>query len=224
MRTKSIARALFNGAAIGSLIVMLGLGVTQVFNSYKPTQTKAEGFHAQINGEFINIGVGQIYKGNSISFGTDPIVNGQNQPVVNLPITFTLTRPDSSTVSWIQRTDGDGRIKGLVYQSVLNNIGQYQLSAAGTGVPSNNRSVLVSEVKTGQRGFGSGVTSVVESVPTGYQANIYRVTCTANYNTTCYITNKTATNFTINVGTGGPGDNSGLVDYSIDSSNILSGS
>jgi hypothetical protein len=59
----------------------------------------------------------------------------------------------------------------------------------------------------------ASATSQTITFGTAYPDANYAVLCTPNFNTTCYITNKTTTGFTINYGTAAPSDGSGRVDW-----------
>jgi hypothetical protein len=98
-----------------------------------------------------------------------------------------------SSIAYLKTTGGDlGLRSGTTDLLTLSSSGQL-------GLTGNARGINVA--------IGSGASSVGITFPNAYAGSNYAVQCTPSYNTTCYITGKSTTGFTINFGTAAPDAN-----------------
>lgn len=106
----------------------------------------------------------EIYDGDlleTLPYNTSTIRNSDSSLNTSATVTFTVTKPDASTVQFTQKTDSEGRIRGQMYATVLNQVGTYNVSAQVTGGSSASRAFAVKEkfmlAKNGQIVTGQNV-------------------------------------------------------------------
>jgi hypothetical protein len=74
------------------------------------------------------VGVGTL--DSTVPFNTDAFFDSSDL-LVNNTIYFRLTKPDSSTVDFQQNTDQEGRIRGQIFNSIIDQTGSYTLAITG---------------------------------------------------------------------------------------------
>lgn len=117
------------GAVLMLTILAIGPAVSNVFSP--AGKTHAQGVSKQVStpSNFqLHLGTGIM--GASMPYDTD-VFEDIHGPVPGLDVFITITRPDSTTVSYQQQTDNEGRIRGQVYASVLNQKGTYTIAITG---------------------------------------------------------------------------------------------
>lgn len=76
----------------------------------------------------IYAGVGTLNA--TVPFNTDSLFDSSDV-LTNATIFFTLTRPDASTIDFEQNTDSEGRIRGQLFNAIINQTGTYTLAITG---------------------------------------------------------------------------------------------
>lgn len=140
----------------------------------------------------------------NVPFVTDALLDANGKPVEGVPVTFSLSRPDESSIEWIQKTDREGRIRGSILSSAFAGMtGSFGVSATGEGIPNPGDPFYfyVGEQSVYKLDLPEGLSSRSVPFPADRRNTNYSASCSANYNTTCWVTNKTVSGFTVNVGT-----------------------
>ena len=124
--------------------------------------------------------------------------------------TADLLQAQDSTGAVLAKIDAAGNltVKNTVVQGTLSVSGAVTLSSTltvGGNVTFNgNVASFSGNVRGINQAITIGATTQVVTFGTAYPDAIYAVNCTANYNTTCFVTGKTTTGFTLNFGTAAP--------------------
>ncbi len=97
-----------------------------------------------INDLTVSVGGGDLDV--TLPFNTSPLKNNDGSVAIGVRMAMTVTKPDASTVSYKQLTDADGRIRGQIYDSVIDQTGTYtiQVQVDGGG-PSDSANFLIRE-------------------------------------------------------------------------------
>lgn len=121
-----------------------------------------------------------------------------------------LLQAQDSTGAVLARIDAAGNltVKNATVQGALSVTGAVSLSStltvAGNATFSGNVISFSNNVRGIDQAITTGATTLAVTFGTAYPDAAYAVTCTANYNTTCFVTGKTTTGFTLNFGTAAP--------------------
>ncbi len=193
------------------------IGTAQVPNGYPialsgrvPTKVNAEGGPIAV-GDKITIssvsGVGKKTTSATMVVGTAvEAFNGSGNGVIEVFVNLTYFDP----------TDGNNLQAQSGNFQDLNVSGNTTLQNLTVSGPTTLASLTVNESATfnGSIAFSANTRGKNETVVqtqniqtiTGktYSDNDYSVLCTPNYNTTCFVTDKTSTGFTLNFGTAAP--------------------
>ncbi len=110
------------------------------------TRTAGSG---QVGASFVNdltVSVGGGDLNATLSFNTSPLKNNDGSVAIGVRMAMVVTKPDASTVSYKQLTDADGRIRGQIYDSVIDQTGTYTITAqVDGGGPSDSANFLIRE-------------------------------------------------------------------------------
>ncbi len=133
------------------LVLAMGLVAIAGFVSVQPpanpdnrTAGSGQVGVSYINDLAVSIGGGDLNA--TLSFNTSPLKNNDGSVAIGVRMAMTVTKPDASTVSYKQLTDADGRIRGQIYNSVIDQTGTYtiQVQVDGGG-PSDSANFLIRE-------------------------------------------------------------------------------
>ncbi len=221
MKTKSLQYrlAVGAGAILGGTAMLLAITLgPAIGRSFSSQSAKAQGIHVQdhygVNGYVIWLPF-RTTGNENVPFVTDALLDGAGHPAPGIPISFTLTGPNNTNVHWIQKTDSEGRVRGTIYAVAFQGTGNYSISATGTGIPNPGTpyTMYVGDRSMNSVDVAQGATTAQETFQYNHNDTNYLVTCTANYNAYCWITNKTTSGFTINLSAAAPA--SAKVEYSL---------
>ncbi|MEX2210106.1 MAG: hypothetical protein WD846_04465, partial [Patescibacteria group bacterium] len=69
----------------------------------------------------------------TLPFNTSPLKNDDGSVATGVRMAMTVNKPDASTVNFKQLTDADGRIRGQIYGSVIDQTGTYTIQVQVDG-------------------------------------------------------------------------------------------
>ena len=124
--------------------------------------------------------------------------------------TADLLQAQDSTGAVLAKIDAGGNltVKNTAVQGTLSVTGAVTLSSTltvGGNVTFNgNVASFSNNVRGINQAITTGATTLAVTFGTAYPDAAYAVNCTANYNTTCFVTGKATTGFTLNFGTAAP--------------------
>ncbi|MDP9211772.1 MAG: hypothetical protein M3N59_00665 [bacterium] len=97
-----------------------------------------------LNDLTVSVGGGDL--GTTIPLNTSPLKHNNGSVAYNVRMAITITRPDASVISYKQLTDMDGRIRGEIYNSVINQTGTYSITVqVDGGGPSDSATFPIRE-------------------------------------------------------------------------------
>lgn len=195
------SRSVWLGVLLGCVLCVTTLVLGSVFSPRAKAVKVLDEYGP--NGFTVKV-PGTALVSDTVPFVTDALLDANGRPVEGVPVTFSLSRPDESSIQWIQKTDREGRVRGSILTSAFAGMtGSFAISATGEGIPNPGDPFYfyVGERSVYTLDLPQGLSSREVPFPQARRNQYYSASCSANYDTTCWVTNKTTNGFTVNVGT-----------------------
>ena len=127
------------------LLAIAGFALAQISAQPEPRTAGSQQVGASyLNDLTVSVGGGDL--DSTLPLNTSPLKNDDGSVAYDIRMAITITRPDASVVSYKQLTDMDGRIRGQIYDSVIDQTGTYSIEVGvDEGGPSDTATFTIRE-------------------------------------------------------------------------------